>query len=148
MKIRILLVDDQEMFRVLLRRLLRKQPDMEVVAEATDGGMAIELVQELKPDVVVMDVNMPGVNGIEATQWITSHTPDVKVIAFTSDPEIWILKEMFKAGACGYLVKGCKKEELTSAIYAVTAGRSYLSEGISADGLENFVPDLSNVRVD
>lgn len=146
-KIRILLVDDNEVFRVFLCRILQKQFGMVVVGEAADGRMAVELVQGHRPDVVIMDVHMPGMNGIEATREITKQTYDVKVLAFSSDLERRIIEEMFKAGASGYLLKGCGVTEIISAIKTVHVGQSYLSAEISEDSLKNYVARLVNVGV-
>lgn len=145
-KIRVLLVDDSEMSRIFLRRLLRKQPGMEVVGEAEDGRTVTAFVEELTPDVVVMDIKMPGMDCIDIIQWITNQTPDVKVIAFTNCIERSIIQQMLKAGASGYLLKGCCGfTEIISAIRAVAAGKSYFCTEISADGLEdNHMPSLSS----
>jgi DNA-binding NarL/FixJ family response regulator len=100
-------------------------PDIEVVGEAGDGHVAVELAQRLLPDIVVMDVKMPTMGGIEATRRITSAFPDVKVIAFTSSDERSVIKNMFEAGASAFLVKGCNSVEIVSAIKTVTEGDNH-----------------------
>lgn len=116
MQIRTLLVDDYPSIRESLRTLLETIPDVEVVGEAEDGRTALELVHKLLPDVIIMDIRMPVMDGIEATQWITSVFPDVKVIAFTSCSDKSIIRKMFEAGASGFLLKGCGFVEIISAI--------------------------------
>ncbi|MHC4755917.1 MAG: response regulator [Planctomycetota bacterium] len=146
-KIRILLVDDNEVFRIFLRSILQKHFGMEVVGEAANGRMAVELVQEHRPDVVFMDVHMPGMNGIEATREITRQTCDVKVLAFSSDLGRRTIEEMFKAGASGYLLKGSAVKEIISAIKTIHDGQRYLSKEISEISLKNYVASLVNVGI-
>ena len=130
MSIRIILVDDHGILRSGLRNLLEKHEDMEVIAEAEDGRAAVRLVAELSPDVVVIDVSMPNLNGIEATRQIVSASCKVKVIALSMHSDEQFVAGMLEAGACGYLLKGCNFEELTSAIRAAAAGKAYLSPGV------------------
>lgn len=123
--IRVLLVDDYLPIRKLLRELLKKVPGIEVVGEAENGEAAVELMGELLPDVVFMDVYMPVMDGIEATRRITSVFPDVKVIAFTSSTGKDTMKKMLEAGASGFLPKGCcGLAEITSAIRTVREGKT------------------------
>lgn len=117
--IRILLADDYAPLREFLREHLGKIPGMEVVGEAENGGIAVELTQKLLPDIVIMDVNMPIMDGIEATRRITTATPDVKVIAFTSSRYGSTTKNMLEAGASDLLVKGDDLAKIASAIKAV-----------------------------
>jgi DNA-binding NarL/FixJ family response regulator len=114
--IRTLLVDDYAPIRKSLRTLLEEVPEVEVIGEAEDGRKAMELMHRLLPNIIIMDVRMPVMDGIEATQWITTVFPDVKVIAFTSCSEKSIIKKMFEAGASGFLLKGCGPVEIISAI--------------------------------
>jgi len=123
LSIRTLLVDDYASNRKFPRILLKTVPGVEVVGEAEDGRMALLLVRRLRPDVVIMDVGMPAMNGVEATRWITTVFPDVKVIAFASRAERSMVREMFEAGASGILLKGCGLVEIVSAIKAAVAGR-------------------------
>jgi len=131
MSIRIILADDHRIVREGLRSLLEGQPDMEVVAEAEDGQEAVQLVRELVPDVVIMDVTMPGVNGIMAAHQVMAGYPDVKVIALSMHTEKQFVMKMLDAGAAGYLLKDCAFEELARAIKAVIAGNTYLSPEVT-----------------
>jgi DNA-binding NarL/FixJ family response regulator len=131
MSIRILLADDHKIMREGLRSLLEKQPDMEVVAEAEDGPRAVQLARQLLPDVVIMDITMPGLNGIVAARQIMAQAPDVKVIALSMHSDKRFVMEMLKTGASGYLLKECAFEELARAINAVVAGHTYLSPEIT-----------------
>jgi len=106
-----------------LRILLKTVPGVEVVGEAEDGRIALELMHKLLPDIIIMDVRMPVMDGIEATRWITTVFPDVKVIAFVSCAEKSAIREMFEAGASGILLKGCGSVEIACAIKAVVEGR-------------------------
>ena len=124
MAIRTLLVDDYASIRKSLRILLKTVPGVEVVGEAEDGRIAMELMHQLLPDIIIMDIRMPVMDGIEATRWITTVFPDVKVIAFTSCAEKSTIREMFEAGASGILLKGCGSVEIISAIKAVAEGKS------------------------
>ncbi len=112
--------------------MLEKQPDMDVVAEAEDGPMAVQLAQELSPDVVVMDIAMPGLNGIVAARQIIAESPDVKVIGLSMHSNIQFVMGMLDTGAAGYLLKDCAFEELAHAIRAVLAGGKYLSPEIAS----------------
>lgn len=121
---RILLVDDYAGIRKSLRILLKTVPGVEVIGEAEDGRIALELMHKLLPDIVIMDIRMPMLDGIEATRWITSVFPDVKVIAFASCAKKSTIRKMYEAGASGFLRKGCGSVEIISAIKAVTEGRN------------------------
>jgi len=112
MSIKILLVDDHKIIREGIRSLLEKQPGMKVVAEADNGLTALQLVQEIVPDMVIMDVGMPDLNGIEATRQIVARTPGVKVVALSMHLNKRFVVEMLKAGASGYLLKDCAFDEL------------------------------------
>lgn len=130
MSIRVILADDHRIVREGLRGLLQKLPDMEVIAEAEDGRNTVKLVQEMSPDVVVMDVTMPDMNGIEATRQIVGASPAVKVIALSMHADRRFVTGMLNAGARGYLLKDCALEEMAQAIRRVVAGHSYLSSTI------------------
>jgi DNA-binding NarL/FixJ family response regulator len=110
--IKIIIADDHTMMREGLRSLIEKQPDMITIAEADNGRKTLKLVQELKPDIVLMDVSMPDLNGIEATHQIKKEIPFVKVIALSMHSEKLFVSEMLKAGASGYLLKQCAFKEL------------------------------------
>lgn len=131
MAIRIIIVDDHRIVREGLRGLLDAQPDMEVVAEAGDGRSALRLVQEHSPSVVVMDVSMPDLNGIEATRQITGRAPGVRVLALSMHGDGRFVAGMLGAGAAGYLAKDCASEELVVAIHTVVAKQTYLSPAMA-----------------
>ena len=112
MPIKILLVDDHPLFKKGLRLLFEEEPDMSVVGEAGDGQEAIDRVRELAPDVVVMDISMPNLNGIEATRHILGESPDTKVVALSIHDGKQFVKDMLTAGAAGYILKDSVPEEL------------------------------------
>ena len=130
--ISVMLVDDYAPIRNSLRILLAKVRTIEIVAEAEDGQMAIEFIHKNRiiPDVIIMDVNMPVMNGIEATQWITSVFPDIKVIAFSSSDEEDLIESMYEVGASAYLTKGCGFGEIVSAIRSAVQGEQLCAETI------------------
>ena len=113
MAIKIILADDHRIIREGLRALLEKEPGAEVLAEAADGRTTVKLCRELLPDVVIMDITMPDLNGIEATHQILSEMPNIKVIALSMHSDKRFVSEMFNAGARGYLLKDAAFEELT-----------------------------------
>ncbi len=143
MSIRILLADDHKITRQGLRSLLDKQSDMEVVAEAEEGRTAVRLVRELLPDVVIMDVSMPDLNGMEAARQITREFGDVKIVALSMHSDSLFVTEMLKSGASGYLLKDCAFEELALAIRTVVAGKTYLSPSISSVVVDDYLHRLS-----
>jgi two-component system response regulator NreC len=127
MPTRILLADDQWIFRESLRTLIERHSAMQVVGEADDGWSAYGLAYDLAPDVVMMDIRMPDMNGIEATKKIVADVPGVKVIALSVYPDRRYISKMIEAGASGYLVKTCSFEEVIQAIRTVVGGGTYLS---------------------
>jgi len=129
--IRILLVDDHGLFRSGMRSILGAQTDIEVVAEAENGEMSVELVRKLPLDVVLMDVHMPGIGGIEATRRIVRIDPDVRVIALTALDDEPFPSRLLDAGARGYLTKGCPAEELITAIHQVMRDEHYISVDVA-----------------
>ena len=143
MSIKGLLVDDHAIIREGLRSLLEKEPNMEVVADTDDGRKARNLVRELSPDVVIMDITMPGLNGIEATRQITTDSPHVKVIALSIHSKRRYVADMLSAGAAGYILKECLFDELVQAIKAVAAGGQYLSPRITDVVVSDYVKRLS-----
>ena len=144
MKIRILLADDHKIVREGLRTLIEKQPGLEVVGEANSGRMALKLAVELKPDVIIMDITMPDLNGIEATRQIHSEIPGVKVIALSMHSDKRLVAGILMAGASGYLLKeDCDSGELARAIRAVATNQIYLSPKISEIVIKDYVRHLS-----
>ena len=127
----ILLVDDHPIFLAGLRALLEDEPDMSVVGEAGDGRTALEMIQKFSPAVVIMDITMPGLNGIEATKQIVSDFPETKVIALSIHSEKEFVEDMLHAGAVGYIVKESVPEELVKGIRVVIGGEAYLSPVIT-----------------
>jgi len=139
MSIRIVIADDHQIVRQGLRLLLERESGMEVVGEAEDGRSTVTLVKKLIPDVVVMDVKMPDMNGIEASHQILSQLPKVKVIALSMYDDRRFVIDMLKAGAQGYLLKDCAFEELTQALRLVMANKTYLSPGIAEIVVKDYV---------
>ncbi|MFA0753367.1 MAG: hypothetical protein IMHGJWDQ_001142 [Candidatus Fervidibacter sp.] len=124
--IRVLIVDDHAILRDGLKALLQSEPDIEVVGEASTGREAIKLIRKLRPNVVLMDISMPDMTGLQATEIIKKSYPEVKVIALTVHESETYLKRMMKVGADGYVVKGAAAQELTRAIRTVVKGSVYI----------------------
>jgi DNA-binding NarL/FixJ family response regulator len=143
LSIRIILADDHQIMRDGLRSLLEKQPGMEVVGEAVNGREAVQLAQRSKPDVVIMDINMPVLGGVEATSQITAALPEVKVIALSVHSEIRVVVTILQAGASGFLPKDCPFEELAHAINTVVGNHTYLSPGIADTVIANCLEHIS-----
>jgi len=141
-KARILLADDHKIVCDGLRTLLETETGMEVIGEAANGRAAVEMAARLKPDVVIMDVAMPDLNGVEATRQITSARANTKVIALSMHSDKRFVAEMFRAGASGYLLKDAAFEELSSAIRAVLDKRTYVSPSIAGALVEDYVTRL------
>ncbi|MGD2079524.1 MAG: response regulator transcription factor [Nitrospirota bacterium] len=139
MSARVLLADDHKMVRDGLRTLLEKQPDMEIVGEASDGRDTLKLIDVLSPDIVIMDIAMPNLNGIDATHQIRQDHPGVKVIALSMHSDKRFVGKMLKAGAWGYLLKDSAFEDLVVAIRAVMQNKRYLSPDIAGIVVEDFV---------
>lgn len=139
MGIRIILADDHKIIREGLKALLEKQQGMEVVAEAQDGISTVRLAKKLLPDIVIMDIGMPDMNGIDATRSITSETKNVKIIALSMHSDRRFVLEMLKAGASGYLLKDSAFEELTLAINTVMSGQPYLSPKITDVVIKEYI---------
>jgi LuxR family maltose regulon positive regulatory protein len=135
----ILLVDDHPVFRKGLRILFEDEQDIQVVGEAGDGQEAIDQVKKLSPDVVVMDINMPNFNGIDATQQIVSESPDTKIIALSIHSGKRFIEDMLRAGSAGYILKECAPEELLNGVRAVMRGEVYLSPSVTGIVVSEFV---------
>ena len=137
---RVLLVDDHTLMRKGLKALLEKEPSLEICAEAADGMDAVRLARELKPDVVVMDLGLPRLNGVEATRQILEEDPACRVIALSMHQDKRYVTRALRAGACGYLLKDAALEDLVKAIEAVGQGQTFLSPevaGLVIDELKN-----------
>jgi DNA-binding NarL/FixJ family response regulator len=138
MKIRILLVDDQSLFREALRTLLSLQPEFEIIGEAGDGVEAVRLAKELVPDVVLMDLQMPVVDGVAATRRLHVEMPGCRVIALTTFDDDEYVFEALRAGAVGYLLKDVASEKLGEAIRAAARGESFLQPSVAAKVVAEF----------
>ena len=130
-KLQILLADDHKVMREGLRLLINAQPDMEVVGEADNGQRAVALTQKLQPDLIVMDISMPELNGLKATEKLRHLYPHLKILTLTRHTDNGYLQQMLKAGASGYVLKQSASEELVRAIRAVVAGQKYLDPALT-----------------
>ena len=131
MSLKVILADDHDIVRTGFRTLLEQQGDIQVVGEADNGRTALELTRKLSPDLVLMDVAMPHLNGVDGTWQIVRDCPGVKVLALSMHPSSQVVMQMLQAGASGYLVKTCALEELVDAVRTVAAGKVYLSPDIT-----------------
>jgi DNA-binding NarL/FixJ family response regulator len=138
----ILLADDHQIVRQGLRSLLERNQDMRVVGEASDGRTAVRMTQELSPDVVIMDVGMPDLNGIEATRQLLHDDASTKVVALSMHSDRRFIGEMLKAGAKGYLLKDGAFEELAGAVRSVVAGKMYLSPRITDVVVDDYLRNV------
>ncbi len=141
-KIRILLADDHTIMRAGLRLLLERQPDLEVVGETEDGRQAVAAVDSGKPDVVVMDIAMPNLNGIEATRQIADNHPGIAVVILSMHSDESYVLRALKAGARAYLLKDSAEADLIRAVRAVHEGKSFFSPAVSKTLLEDYVRQL------
>ncbi len=137
-RIRILLADDHAVVRKGFQFILGAQPDFEVVGEASNGREAVELAKSLQPDVVVMDVSMPELNGIEATRRIGDVSPRARVLALSMHRDSVYVREILRAGARGYILKDAQEADLLGAVRAVSKGDGYLSPGVSDAVLNDY----------
>ena len=131
MSIKILIIDDHELVCESVGQMLAGELGIELVGMGHDGRMAIELARELKPDIVIMDISMPHLNGIEATRIITEQFESIKVIALSASMDKRSVREMLKAGAKGYVPKACAFNELLNSVMSVSSGQMYLSSRVS-----------------
>jgi DNA-binding NarL/FixJ family response regulator len=143
-RIRILLADDHAVVRQGFKMILGAQTDMEIVGEAGNGRDATQLAEELRPDVIVMDVAMPELNGIEATRRLAASVPHTRVIALSMHKDSVYVREMLRAGARGYLLKDAPAGDLVSAVRAVASGESYLSPAVSNAVLDDYRRHVTN----
>lgn len=142
-QIRLLLADDHAVVRSGTRQLLERQPDFEIVGEASDGSEAITMTKELQPDVVLMDVRMPKVSGVEATRRIKADCPGIKVLVLTAHDDDEYVFALLQAGANGYLLKTAEIEELVQAIRTVAEGKSALAPEVTGKVVAQFTSGKS-----
>lgn len=135
---RILLADDHAVVRNGFRMILSAQKDLEVVGEASNGREAVALAERTRPDLVVMDIAMPELNGIEATRQITQSQPNTRVLALSMQKDAVYVRETLRAGAKGYLLKDSSEQDLLAAVRAVASGKGWLSPGVSDAVLEDY----------
>ena len=142
-KLRIFLADDHAVIREGLKSLVNAQPDMEIVGEAENGRLAWQLAKALEPDVAVMDVSMPELNGVKATEILTQECPKIKVLALTVHEDQGYLRQILKAGAAGYVLKKAMAEELIHAIRTVAAGNTYIDPVLANSVVRGYLRDES-----
>jgi len=138
---KILLVDDHLMFRQALNLMLKTLPDFKIIGEAADGAEAVELAKKLKPDIVLMDIGMPRVNGIEATRQIRAAAPNIKIIALSSSKEHIYMSDIINAGASGYVSKFEGMDDLQAALEAVVQNKKYLGQSVLNPLIESIFKD-------
>jgi len=143
-RIRILLADDHAVVRQGFKMILAAQADMEIVGEAGNGREAVELAEKLRPEVAVMDVAMPELNGIEATRRLAHSTPHTRVLALSMHKDSVYVREILRAGARGYLLKDSPSAELLAAVRAVASGEGYLSPAVSNAVLDDYRKHVTN----
>jgi DNA-binding NarL/FixJ family response regulator len=143
MKIRILIADDHRIIRDGLSVLIEKESNMAVIATAENGRKTLQLAQKLEPDIIIMDISMPELNGIDATKQIKSVVPKSKIIALSMHSDKRFVSEMLQAGASGYLLKDCAFEELAGAINAVYNNQTYLSPKITGVIVDDYISHIS-----
>ena len=138
-KLRVLLADDHMIVREGLKTLINGQPDMQVVGEAVNGREALKCAIELSPDLVVMDISMPEMNGVEATERLRKECPQIKIIALTIYEDISYLRQLLKAGASGYVIKRAVVEELVHAVRICAAGGSYIEPTLAGQVVSTYI---------
>ena len=138
-EIKVLIADDHTIFRSGLHLLLSSEADMQVVGEATDGASAIEMTDQLKPDVVLMDIGMPGLNGFQATRQIKEYNPEVNILVLTMHRSEEYFFQMLEAGASGYILKGAETSELIHAVRSVARGGVFLYPTMARQLVQQFL---------
>ena len=141
-----LIGDDKKIVRLGLLTLLKTNPDIEIVGEAEDGWSTVRMAEELLPDVVIVEVDMPDLNGVEVTRRIVTRHPAIKVLGLANYLDGRIIRSIMKAGASGYLTKSCPVEELIQAIHAVTVGQTFLSPSIADMIIKDYLRYLRGNR--
>jgi DNA-binding NarL/FixJ family response regulator len=140
----ILLADDHELVRKGFKHIINQEWDMKVVAEASNGREAVDLAENIKPDLIIMDVTMPELNGIEATRRLQKLAPQTSILALSMHKDAVYVREMIKAGAKGYLLKDCAEADLLKAIRSILLGKSYISPEISDTLLDDYRKHVTN----
>ena len=148
MSIKILIADDHQLFREGLVNLLSDSSKIEIVTQAENGKDAIAKAKKFNPDIILMDIGMPVMNGVEATGLLQKQCPDIKVIALSMYADKHYVKGMLEAGACGYLFKNCDYDQLIKAIYTVYAGNKYLSDKITETIIQDYLGKKENIPND
>lgn len=138
-RVRVLIADDHAIVRTGVRLILEGEPDIEVAGEAHDGLETLELARRLSPDVILMDISMPRMSGLDATREVTRTMPDIRVLGLTMHEDDRYFFEMLEAGASGYVVKGASPEELLSAIRAVARGQAYIHPSLAGKLLDDYL---------
>jgi two-component system response regulator NreC len=147
-KIRLLVADDHKIFRQGIKKLLEEQKDLQVVGEAKDGREAVKKAEELKPDIVLMDVAMADLNGMEATRQIKKALPDIKILMLTMHKNEEYVLQSFQAGASAYILKEGAVEELVSAIHSVYHDKSFLSPTISKTVIDAYLRKIETGKME
>jgi len=147
-KIRVLLADDHQLMRSGIRLMLERETDLSVVGEANDGREAVALAKSLRPDVVVMDIGMANLNGIEAAQQMTGDSPEIAVVMLSMHSDESYVLRALKAGARGYLLKDSAEADLIKAVHAVAGGKSFFSPAVSKVLLDDYVRKLRRSRTE
>jgi len=143
---RVLIVDDHAFIRRGVQTILHSFPEWEFCGEAENGKEAIRLADELKPEVIIMDVSMPGLNGIEATRAIRKAQPDVKIVLLTLHESAELLRSAFRAGARGYLLKTDAEQELVKALTVVVGEGSYISPKMDSEVVKSVIQEMSGLQ--
>jgi two-component system response regulator NreC len=138
-KIRVLIIDDHTIVRTGIRLLLNSQPDMEAIGEAENGNKGLVLARELRPDVIIMDINMPDMDGIAATRLIKKELPEVQILALTMHQDSRYFFQMLKEGALGYVLKDAESDELLDAIRAVNQNKAYMLPELARRLLDDYL---------
>ena len=146
MTTKIILADDHKVLRSGLKSLLESEADLEVIAEADDGREVVKLAKKLDPDIVILDIGMPNMNGIQATQHIVAEVPNTRVLALSMHSDHQFVVNMLQAGASGYMLKDCAYEELITAVRAVISGKFYLSKDITGLVVNDYINKLKDAN--
>lgn len=144
MRLKILIADDHGILRAGLRAMLNGDPQLEVVGEASDGGEAIRLTEQLNPDIVLLDMSMPNMNGVETTRHLLARYPTIKILILTAHEDYGLVREMIQAGASGYIIKRAAESELINAVHAVSRGEMYIHPAMTRALLETPQPNSAN----